>query len=285
MRRFVLAILASASFLMALTPLDLLYHSTNPVSAAFRRDIVSLEVVYDTSQSTLTRLVGSLGISSDFLNVYVSPALYYPMGLVEEMGNSKDILNEISAFVPLSIALKIGNSIVVSGALRAMYTGGNFYIYDSPTVSFGLGGMSNRYRRMSSGALYYMTNDLVILGESGLKVNDSFNFKKGAVGVYSYSKTLNSEAYFNLSLDLSVVDELSSGEYEGSEALQAILNDLTGDLIVSSGNGIFGGGWNRGEYYALFGLSFNFLKVWVETSGGKEKEFFRDFLIKGRISF
>ena len=264
-------------------PMDTLYSFYNPIAGAFKNNLLDIETAYDSEESTLIYLVGSIGISTNIFNLYAAPSLEYPMILSEVLNGSID-MNEIPISIPVVASLKIANAIVVSANVNAMYFDGEFGIQDVPTIALGLGGESMSYKRYSAGALYYETSDLFILDSDGnITKNDDFDWKNGMVGIYGYSKGMNSESYFNLSVDLPIIDELSNENNEDSVNL--ILNSLTGDLIVSNSGLTLGGGWNRGSYYGLLGLDLKFLKILAESFGGNEMEFLKSFLIKAKITF
>ncbi|GEM_PF-6010714 len=279
-------LLASAVFIDyegLLNPMDTLYSFSNPIAGAFKKNFLDVETAYEPTEATLTYLLGSIGISTDIFSIYAAPTVMYPMDLFKALseGSSLDIF---PILVPVVASLKLANAIVISANLNTIYQGGEFGILSTPVVAFGLGGKSSTYKKYSAGALYYKTNNLFVFGEDGsIMMNDDFNWKNGVAGMYAYTKALDSESYLNLSVDLSVIDELSDGESD--EVLDNILESLTGDLIVSSGGGMIGGGWKRGTYYVLLGLDIRFLKLWAESFGGNGMEIFKNFLIKGKITF
>ncbi len=263
-------------------PMDTLYAFSNPIAGAFKKDFLDIETAYNSNESTLTYLVGSVGISTDALSLYAAPILEYPM-ILEKVFSSEIDIKDIPLTIPVLASLKIANAIVISANLNTVYFNGSFGITDVPTIAFGLGGESMNYRSYNSGALYYETSDLFTFDEDGkMTTNENFNWKNGIAGIYAYSKGLNSESYFNVSIDLPVIEKLSN---ESGNSAEIILNSITGDLIVSSGGLTFGGGWNRGNYYGLLGIDLKFLKIWAESFGGNGMEFLKSFLIKAKVTF
>ena len=285
---FLSFLLAISAFLMAAgfswwTPMDTMYAFSNPIAGAFKKSFLDIETSYESDKSTLTYLIGSIGISTDALNLYVAPLLKHPM-ILEKVFNSEIDIKDILLTIPALASLKIANAIVISSSINAVFFKGNFEILDVPTIALGLGGETMNYKTYSAGALYYETSDLFTFDEERkITTNENFNWKNGIAGIYAYSKGLNSESYFNVSIDLPVIDKLSNEE--GDNSAEIILNSLTGDLIASNGGVIFGGGWNRGSYYGLLGLDLKFLKIWAESFGGNGMEFFKSFLIKAKVTF
>ena len=279
-------LLASAVFIDyegLLNPMDTLYSFSNPIAGAFKRNFLDVETAYESSEATLTYLLGSIGVSTDIFSIYAAPVVTYPMAFFKAL-NEEESVESVPILIPAVASLKIANAIVISGSINAMYFDGEFGILSVPTVAVGLGGKSSTYRKYSAGALYYKTDDLFVFDENGkIKMNDNFNWKNGVAGVYAYTKTLDSESYLNLSIDLSIIDDLSNEESE--DTLNDILNNLTGDFVFSISGGMFGLGWNRGSYYGLLGLDLKFLKIWAESFGGNGMEIIKNFLVKGKISF